>query len=142
MAALAKRLRLANVEARRLTGWAMAQPVPAMTTDQDLTRALYRGESQGITDRLRLSLASARRRAAEETDALMEAGGYARLLKAASDWTKPVIPIKGDDLKALGVREGAELGKLFKQLETEWVESGFSLPRDALIERARVLTKL
>jgi poly(A) polymerase len=142
MAALAKRLRFSNVEAKRLTGWAMTQPVPATTTEQDLTRALYRGEPQGITDRLRLSLASARRRATEETDALVEAGGYARLLKTAGDWTKPVIPIKGEDLKALGVREGVELGKLFKQLENEWVESGFALPRDVLIERARDLTKL
>ena len=41
----------------------------------------------------------------------------------------------GDQSVSRGV-EGAALGALLKDMETEWVDSGFSLERDALLERA------
>ncbi|PSJ60616.1 CCA tRNA nucleotidyltransferase [Kumtagia ephedrae] len=136
MATLAERLRLSKAEAARLADWAKASPLAATTSDTALARLLYRGSPQGICDRLRLSLVSARGRAVAETEALVEAGTYARLLKRAATWRKPVFPLKGADLKALGVEDGPDLGALLRRLEEEWVMSGFSLARDALLERA------
>ncbi len=136
MTELSKRLRLSNIEAKRLTDWAMTPAIAATTTEQDLAKSLYRGEPQGIEDRLNLSLVSARGRAPSETEALIEAGAYDRLLKIAKAWEKPSFPLRGDDLKALGAKEGLPLGAVLKQLESEWIDSGFSLSGEELVRRA------
>jgi tRNA nucleotidyltransferase/poly(A) polymerase len=67
---------------------------------------------------------------------MIEAGGLSRLLAFAEKWQKPVFPVKGVDLAALGIPAGPKLGASLKTLEDEWIESGFSLDRDALLERA------
>lgn len=136
MKGLAERLRLSKAEANRLLRWALTEPVEAKATEAMLARALYRGDPQGIADRLRLALASARWRAAEDDKAMMEAGGLSRLLGFAGKWQRPVFPIKGGDLAALGHPAGPRLGAMMKDLENEWIESGFSLGRDALLARA------
>ncbi|TIT27484.1 MAG: CCA tRNA nucleotidyltransferase, partial [Mesorhizobium sp.] len=51
-------------------------------------------------------------------------------------WEKPVFPIKGADLAELGAAPGPRLGAILKSLEKEWIASGFTLDRGALIERA------
>jgi tRNA nucleotidyltransferase/poly(A) polymerase len=137
MKALAERLRLSKDEANRLQRWALTEAVAAKTTEASLARALYRGDPQGIADRLRLALASARSRAAEDDKAMMEAGGLSRLLALAGKWERPVFPLKGADLAALGVPAGPQLGALLKGLENDWIDSGFALERAALLERAQ-----
>lgn len=141
MAALAERLKLSKAEAARLADWAMTMPPAASATDLTLRQALYRGSPDGIRDRLGLSLVSARARAISDTEALLEAGAYGRLLKLAQKWQKPAFPLKGADLTAMGMAPGPEIGKLMRKLEDAWIESGFSLTRDALIKRAAELQK-
>ena len=68
--------------------------------------------------------------------ALVEAGGYSRLLTFAEKWTAPKFPLKGADLQAIGMPAGPDMGKLLKRLEEDWIESGFRLDRGALLERA------
>jgi tRNA nucleotidyltransferase/poly(A) polymerase len=136
MKKLAERLRLSSAEANRLQRWALTPPVEPTDTEGMLARTLYHGDPQGITDRLRLSLAAARGRAMQDDGALEQAGGFSRLLGYAEKWRRPVFPVKGADLTALGAAPGPELGALLKKLETEWIGSGFSLGRDALLERA------
>ena len=136
MVALAERLKLSKAEAARLSDWAMTTPPASSATDLALRQALYRGLPGGIRDRLSLSLVSARARAVSDTDALLEAGAYGRLLKLAQGWQKPVFPLKGADLTAMGMAPGREIGKLLRELEDAWIESGFSLTYDALIKRA------
>lgn len=141
MAGLAERLRLSKAEAGRLAAWADAPVIAALASDVALDRQLYRGPEQGICDRLRLSLVAARGRAVNDTEALIEAGALSRLLKRAESWEKPVLPIKANDLKALGATEGPDLGAALRTLEAEWIESGFSLRRDALLKRAADMLK-
>ena len=136
MVALAERLKLSNAEAERLKSWALAPKIEPDGAESDLAKKLYRGGRQAIVDRLRLALASARARAAESNDALIEAGDYSRLLKFAEKWTAPKFPLKGADLQAIGLPAGPEMGKLLKRLEEEWVEADFKLDDGALIERA------
>tara|TARA_B100001778_G_scaffold332545_1_gene339092 strand:- start:2566 stop:3723 length:1158 start_codon:yes stop_codon:yes gene_type:complete len=40
---------------------------------------------------------------------------------------KPVFPVSGEDLMQQGYEQGEALGKKLKELETEWVKSGFSV---------------
>ena len=137
MKGLAERLRLANAEAERLTAWAAAPAIAHMMTEGALAKLLYREGSSGLLDRLKLSLAAARGRAVNDTPALLEAGGYARLLKYAVSWKAPVFPLRGADLLGLGAQTGPELGKRLAELEGAWVESGFALGREALLGRAQ-----
>jgi poly(A) polymerase len=136
MKTLAERLRFSVSDAGRLRQWALTAPVESKTTKAGLAKRLYRGDRQGIVDRLRLSLASARARAVEDNDALLEAGGFSRLLAFAEKWKKPGFPLKGADLTRLGASPGPKLGATLKNLENEWIESGFALDRGALLTRA------
>ena len=79
---------------------------------------------------------SARSRAVEDNGALIDAGGFSRLLAFALKWEKPVFPIKGADLTELGASPGPKLGAALKNLEKEWIESGFVLDRGVLLKRA------
>ncbi|RWQ30017.1 CCA tRNA nucleotidyltransferase [Mesorhizobium sp.] len=136
MKTLAERLRFSVSDAGRLRQWALTAPVEPKTTEAGLAKRLYRGDRQGIVDRLRLSLASARARAVEDNDALLEAGGFSRLLAFAEKWKKPGFPLKGADLTRLGASPGPKLGATLKNLENEWIESGFALDRGALLKLA------
>lgn len=139
MAILSKRLRLSNAEAARLSNWAMTPPISDKTGDAAFAKIAYRGDLQGIEDRLRLALASSRTRAEQDMAALTEAGGYSRLLRLLGEWQRPVFPVKGGDLVSLGATQDRRLGETLKALENEWVEGGFQLGRDALLQRAAEL---
>jgi len=135
MADMAKRLRFSNDEAARLENWSRSALPPPQTTDLAMRQTLYRADPTGVDDRLKLALAGARVRAVQDNAALHDAAGYARLLKLATTWEKPVFPVKGADLLAAGVPAGPELGKQLRALETAWVESGFLLNKDELVAR-------
>ncbi len=136
MTALAHRLKLSNADAKRLEAWASVSALAPTSTESVLAKVLYRSDKQPVLDRLRLSLASARARAASEDAALVEAGGYARLLRYAAQWELPTFPVGGADLQGIGVQAGPAMGKLLKRLEETWVEADFKLDRGALLERA------
>jgi tRNA nucleotidyltransferase/poly(A) polymerase len=136
MAELAARLRLSRAETERLLKWARTKPIGASASEAELAKRLYRGSRQGIVDRLRLSLAAARGRAVEDNQALVEAGGFSRLLNFAEKWKKPEFPVKGADLAEIGLKQGPQLGRALKGLEAVWIESGFALDRGALLARA------
>ena len=136
MKTLGERLRLSNDEASRLRHWALTIAPDAKMTETELAKKLYYGDRDGYLDRIRLALAAARTRAVEDNQAMMEAGGLSRLLNFTLKWAKPVFPIKGADLTGLGASPGPKLGATLKNLEREWVGSGFMLERDALMERA------
>src|SRR6185312_11683466 len=136
MKTLAERLKLSTRESNRLKEWSLSCAVEPKTTEAQLARKLYRGDRQGLVDRLRLALVSARARAVEDDKALMAAGGFSKLLAFAQKWEKPVFPIKGADLSALGAKPGPELGAALKALENGWIESGFALSREALLQQA------
>jgi tRNA nucleotidyltransferase/poly(A) polymerase len=134
LAALAERLRLSKAEAERLKQWAQA-PLPlADTGEAELARIAYRGKPDGVADRMRLALASARAKSDTGT-----AKRYQRLLKFLKGWEKPAMPVTGNDLLAAGLMPGKGLGAILKSLEDVWVDSNFSLNRDALLKRAAKL---
>lgn len=131
LAALAQRLRLSNADAARIREWASAAPVAAATGEQALSARLYREPGQGIRDRLRLSLAGALAGEDHAAAELLES-----LLAFAESWQRPVFPVKGADLKAIGFSAGVEFGRVLKALEESWIASGFRLGRAELLHRA------
>jgi poly(A) polymerase len=133
---MSDRLKLSRAERERIVTWAATTPPKSDATLKALDAQLYRGEPPAIVDRLRLAVASARQRALTETEALAEAARLDALLRHSLGWTRPAFPLRGEDIKALGLAQGSAIGRLLKALEQEWLESGFNLDRDALLSRA------
>jgi tRNA nucleotidyltransferase/poly(A) polymerase len=136
MEALARRLKFSRAEGARLTLWAMAEAPRADVGEAALARALYRGDANALRDRLRHAAAVARARVEADPDALDQLTANANLLRFAEDWKTPRFPLAGADLVALELKPGPELGKLLARLENEWVDSGFRLSREELLEKA------
>jgi tRNA nucleotidyltransferase/poly(A) polymerase len=137
--ALAGRLRFSTEEARRLEGWARQPAIAATASESTLARMLYEGDPAAVIDHLRLALAIARGKAVSDDKAMIRAGGISRLLAYTENWERPKFPVKGGDLKQLGLPAGPRLGAVLKSLEAEWVASGFILDRETLLSRAAAL---
>ena len=58
------------------------------------------------------------------------------LLRFIDEADVPSFPIKGRDLIALGLKENSQIGITLKKLETDWINSGFSLSREDLLKKA------
>lgn len=135
MSELGKRLKMSNAERARLEAWARADAIKSETSEQALKKLIYRGSSQAIADRIRLAYASARQEAATSDEAMIRAGGYSRLLEMTAKYEPVVFPVTGSDLLALGIEKGPGLGEVLRNLETLWIDSGFSLDRETLLEK-------
>ncbi len=126
--ALVERLRLSRAEAERLLSWADAPEADPAWSEAALAQILYRKGEAGVKDRIRQALA----RAIGKGDASM-AKSLRRLAAFADGWKRPVFPVSGKDLVAAGIQPGPDVGAKLRALEDRWVESGFTLSRDALL---------
>jgi poly(A) polymerase len=126
---MAERLKLSKAEAARLLGWAGTEAVAADIEEDAFARRLYRADIAGLRDRLRLAQAAAQAR-----DPVEGARAYAQLLSILEQWQRPVFPVRGGDLAELGLA-GPQLGAALRDLEERWMESGFSLDRETLLDR-------
>ncbi|MCT6838348.1 MAG: hypothetical protein M3036_11935, partial [Bifidobacteriales bacterium] len=138
--AMAVRLKLSNQERERLEAWAGVVPPNAEISEAGFAKRLYRSDRQGMMDRLRLALVSARMEALNDNAAMMRAGHLSKLLEFAGRYEKPKFPVSGGDLIAAGLEKGPDVGKLHRALEDAWIDSGFTLDRDALLARIPDLT--
>ncbi|OCW59140.1 CCA tRNA nucleotidyltransferase [Hoeflea olei] len=131
--ALASRLKLSRAEADRLAAWAQTPPIAPTLAITALDRLLYRHGEAPVTDRIKLSLVSARARTETEASALTDAAGHSRHLARALGWSRPEFPLKGSDLIAQGMSPGPELGARLAALEERWIDSNFSLDAQTLL---------
>ena len=132
---LAERLKLSNAEGARLSAWARAVLPAAAITGDELEKLLYRGEPAAMLDRLKLERARL-----EDAPGENEANARQKveaLIDHAANWRKPDFPLKGQDLIAAGMQPGPHMGKLLASLESRWIDSGFALTREKLLELAR-----
>lgn len=119
-AMVAKRLRLPVRAAKRIAAMLGDGPAPhAAMTGKAARAALYGLGAETFTDRLLL--------AAQPGDAL------APLLAMADAWVRPVLPVAGKDLLDLGMARGPAMGAALKAVEQSWIDSDFTLSRDALL---------
>jgi len=123
---LAERWKLGNRVRDRLVAASRAEGVAPDMATGDFERLLYEGNVQAITDRMRLDVAAL---GADEAGAQSLVG----LLDHAQSWTQPSFPVTGRDLMARGFGSGPALGDALRSLEKRWIDSGFSLDRDALL---------
>ena len=135
--AMAARLKLSKLERERVLSHAAANNVPPETSEMALAKRLYLEGQSGIIDRLKLALSAARAKAAmsgaSSSDFMVEAARLSKLLSYSEAWQRPVFPVSGKDLKALGFSEGAALGDALTAIEARWVASGFVLRKEELL---------
>ena len=126
MADIAARLKLPNKVRDRLVGFAKTTAPNADWKQPEFEQWLYRQDPQGAEDRLRLSAI------------VIDAPAKKRLrqLKWLKRFERPIFPVKGQDLLNQGMQSGPQVSEILKKLESDWVESGFKLTRDALLESA------
>jgi tRNA nucleotidyltransferase (CCA-adding enzyme) len=66
---------------------------------------------------------------------LLEYQGETELSTKLSKWSAPSFPVNGDDLKAAGISPGPEMGKILNDLKSKWVDSGYTIDRNALLNQ-------
>ena len=137
-ARIAARLRLSNAQTERLVEMAAPDAMPDRTMPQpEQRRLLYRLGSERFRDLALLNWAHAR---AEEGYA--PAGDNSRwmaMLDLAEDWVIPDFPLRGEDVLALGVSPGPEIGRRLGLVRAWWEEQDFRPGREELLERLRSL---
>ena len=123
LAALGRRWRLSRAQVAEAEANLAFLPVVAA---QDWNRLHYRAGPNG---RRYLDFAFALGR----VDAPGRAEGEAALAQPAP----PAFPLTGDDLLAAGFTPGRALGEALEVARDAWITSGFTLSREALLERVR-----
>ncbi len=121
---LGERLRLANVEHRRLhamaTGWHRLSPV---STEQERRALVYRLGAEAFTDRVVLAWA---RTGASAGDADAE---WKTLATLPARWPAPAFPLRAAEFIARGVEKGPALGAAMHAAEQAWIAAGFPASR-------------
>ncbi len=122
-APIAQRLKLSNADRDRL-GFLMPGTPGLLSdaTEPALRRLLYRHGQNRVIDALYLAWA--------------DGGGdpdFARRLELARAWVKPVFPLKGRDLIAVGVPRGPAVSAMLKELEDWWQAGDFRADRQACL---------
>jgi len=134
MRQLAQRLKMSRAETDRLVKWTEAPVVKPTLAITALDRLLYTFGAEPLTDRIRLSLVSARSRTESDPAALTDTAGHSRHLARALNWERPAFPVAGADLIARGTEPGPGMGAQLAALEARWVESNFKLDKAALLD--------
>ena len=117
-------LRLSNAHRLRLLDARQGGPgVSPGMTPREARAAIARLGASSFSDQLLLACAE------------MGDGEPDALLELARDWRPPLMPVTGTDLKAAGLPPGPALGQALRRLEQAWVDSDFTLGREALLAR-------
>ncbi|WP_336294232.1 CCA tRNA nucleotidyltransferase [Bartonella sp. CB169] len=132
---MAQRLRLSHKETIRLTEWAKLKMISQNCSDFFVQKLMYFHGRQPVLDQLSLSVASSYVDAMEGNGVSQKAKDFIRLYQLALKWQIPTFPINGKDLMQRGFSKGVLLGKKLKEIEMIWVESGFLMDRNALLEK-------
>lgn len=119
---IATRWRLSNAQRDRLRAWA-SLPAQLPKDDAALRALAYRHSKQATIDGLRVQTA------------MQRDNELAAFVSNIAAWEVPEMPVKGADLLERGFEKGPDLGSKLKQIEESWIQSDFSLDRDALLEQ-------
>ncbi|GMV62570.1 MAG: hypothetical protein AMXMBFR74_17380 [Parvibaculum sp.] len=134
VAALAQRLRLSNKDRDRLAGMLTdTTKIVCYLSMREVRRALYWLGRQLFKDRVSLGWADDKRG--------HNAFQWRAMLAMADSWEKPELPLTGEMIKAAGVPEGPEIGRVRKEVEEWWVDSDFIDDEFSIIERLKAVVQ-
>jgi poly(A) polymerase len=132
--AAAAALRLSNARRDRLAAALGTEPpLGASMNPPEVRRAVYRLGAEVFRDRALLAWAGADRPA--------DAPLWRAILRLASDWAPPRLPVGGEDVIAAGVPAGPRVGAVLREVEAWWIANDFADDRRALFERLTDIAK-
>ena len=127
-------LKLSNALRDRLVQAAEAdEHVVAGLSEAETRNRIYRLGAACFRDQLLLRWA--------ESGAGADDSAWRSKLAAAQSWRAPKFALDGNDVMALGIEEGPQIGILLRESETWWIEQDFVPDRAALLERLRQSAK-
>lgn len=115
---IARRLRLSRTSGARLALAADRQPVP----DNPLALAYAIG-AEATLDRM----------------LLMADPRTAQWVQPLTEYVRPVLPLSGRNLIALGLTPGPDVSRILRQIEDHWLQGGFAADRAQLLHHAEQL---
>jgi poly(A) polymerase len=126
---VAQRLRFSNKDRERLE--TLRAPVPFLPPldDRAIRRECYRLRPELLIDRTLLYWAI---EGGNPDNVALE-----RMLDAAEAWEPLTLPVKGDDVLALGVPTGEAVGSLLRLIEDWWIERDFRPSREETLVRLK-----
>ena len=127
--AVATRLRFSNKDRDRLE--ALRAPEPPFTPPTDersIRRACYRLGPEMLIDRALLHWA---------TEGNVDNAALERILDVVEGWEPLALPVKGEDVLALGVPIGEAVGSALRQIEEWWIGEDFRPGRDEALARLK-----
>ena len=134
VAALAQRLKLSNKDRDRLTAMLTDKTkIVCYLSMREVRRALYVMGLRLFKDRVSLGWADDKRG--------HNAFQWRAMLAMADSWEKPELPLTGEMIKAAGVPEGPEIGRVRKEVEEWWVDSDFIDDEFSIIERLKAVVQ-
>lgn len=134
--AVAERLRLSNVQKKRLAAIVEPEWRPAFDTgDDELRRQLRRIPPETMLDLVLLEWAA--RLAVASKLPHEESAAWRRMVEAAETWLPDEFPLRGRDVLDCGVPQGPLVKELLLAVEAWWEDGGFSADRDACLDRLR-----
>lgn len=64
------------------------------------------------------------------------------MMRLAMNWQAPSLPMNGDDITALGVAHGPQIGELRAAIEEWWMERDFTPMRDECLEQLKQMVEV
>jgi poly(A) polymerase len=92
-------------------------------------QSVYRLGAQAFCDKVMLAWAGSDRAAATVQ--------WRALLPMANCWSRPSLPLTGEEVMAAGVQEGPMVGKVLAEVEAWWIDNDFPTDKLSLIERLK-----
>ena len=132
--AVAERLRLSNKERTRILKM-HSDPTKMVCylSMREVRRALYWLGVELFKDKVMLGWAAD----GKNHNAMQ----WRALLALADTWERPDFGLTGSMLKASGVPEGPEMGRVFREVEEWWVDADFIDDEFSLIERLKAVVQ-
>jgi poly(A) polymerase len=131
--ALARRLKLSNVERDRLiAALGDEEKITSYMSLREMRRTIYRIGNEAFRDRVMLAWADA---GGEKAQA------WRALVAHAHMWTPPKLPLTGDEVMAAGVAAGPKVGAVMREVEAWWIDADFPDDKLSIIERLKAVAQ-
>lgn len=131
---MSDRLRLSGKQRDRLVAMLTdTTKIVCYLSMREVRRALYKMGLQLFKDRTLLGWAS------DELE--RNAFQWRAMLAMADSWERPELPLTGEMVKASGVPEGPEIGRVMREVEEWWIDADFIEDEFSIIERLKAIVQ-
>jgi poly(A) polymerase len=132
--AAAARLKLSNRDRNRIEKMLTdTTKIVAYLSIKEVRKALYLMGVELFKDRVMLGWAEDRKG--------HNTFQWRAMLAMADSWVRPEFPLTGQMIKAAGVPEGPEIGRVMREVEEWWVDADFTDDEFSIIERLKAIVQ-